>query len=267
MARVELRRIPLLGGCAGWIPRGPAGACGDVGKAVISPLAMLIGRPALVITDPFLEVAADAPAHRPRTIWIDLSLGERATWDRAESPFRQGVRKAKQSGVVVGQSRSQPDQDAFFALTQQISDQKKFDLVLSRGTLAALLSSGAQGAVSAHLFIARCEDAFAAAALIIKCGSSVHYISGGTDRSYSRQRVGEALHWSIIEWAIAAGAKLYDLEGIDPRRNPGTFAFKKKMGGREVVLAGKKYYALSGLGAAVAAVDRYRARVSFPFGG
>jgi lipid II:glycine glycyltransferase (peptidoglycan interpeptide bridge formation enzyme) len=77
--------------------------------------------------------------------------------------------------------------------------------------------------------------------------------------------VGEALHWSIIDWAIEKGLSLYDLEGIDRKRNPGTFAFKKKMGGREVILAGKNYHSLSGLGRAVAVIDRCRDHLILSF--
>ena len=41
------------------------------------------------------------------------------------------------------------------------------------------------------------------------------------------------------EWSLDKNCTRYDLEGIDPVGNPGVYAFKKKMGGREVMLAGK----------------------------
>ena len=54
-------------------------------------------------------------------------------------------------------------------------------------------------------------------------------------------RAGEAVHWAAIEWGLAMGCTRYDLEGIDPQGNPGTYKFKKKMGGTEVALSGKRY--------------------------
>jgi lipid II:glycine glycyltransferase (peptidoglycan interpeptide bridge formation enzyme) len=116
------------------------------------------------------------------------------------------------------------------------------------------------GSVSAHLFMARLHGDAAGAALILKTAQSIHYLFGGTDRRFSKLRVGEYLHWSIIEWGIAAKAKLYDLEGINPLGNPGTYAFKKKFGGREVVLPGKEYRAAGALGYLIATVDRLRDR-------
>ena len=51
-----------------------------------------------------------------------------------------------------------------------------------------------------------------------------------------------------MEWAVSQGCTRYDLEGIDPDNNPGVYAFKKKMGGEEVDLAGKEYQPLNMLG-------------------
>ena len=50
------------------------------------------------------------------------------------------------------------------------------------------------------------------------------------------------------------------MEGIDRVGNPGTYAFKKKMGGREVAFPGKQYYAMTAFGSALAALDRFRNR-------
>jgi len=267
MARMELRHLPIMGGCVGWIPRGPAG-----GTVEISTFAQLMRRnakrlPHLLVTDRWRERAAGSTQPTavtkqfPRTLWLDLRAGRDALWKQLSSAFRQGVRKAEQFKLVVEQTRAARDQDQFFALTKQISDQKQFDMVLSRGAIGELISRETGTQISAHLFVVRSGSALAAAALIMRTRRSVHYISGGTDRNYSTQRGGEALHWGVIQWAITEGAVLYDLEGLDRRRNPGTFAFKKKLGGREVVLEGKEYYPLSAIGVGVAAVDRLRERL------
>jgi len=262
MARMELRRIPLIGGQVGWIPRGPAGNTSlEIDEAAFRALApKALARPVLIVTDRWHESSSIdwADARRPETIWIDLSSGRDRVWHNLDRQWRYGVGKAQRMGVTVERSRSDEDIHQCLVLLDRIGADKKFESPISEGTLRRLLASDPARSVSVHMFVARCEGAFAAVALIFKCGKSVHYLSGGTDRQYSRHRAGEALHWSIIEWAIAAGASLYDLEGIDRLKDPGTFAFKKKMGGREVALTGKHYYALSAIGRAVAAADKFR---------
>ena len=75
---------------------------------------------------------------------------------------------------------------------------------------------------------------------------------------HAKRRVGEAVQWGAIEWALDRGCTLYDLEGIDPERAPTVYAFKKKMGGREVMLAGKQYSASSFAGRTLAWLDARR---------
>ena len=68
----------------------------------------------------------------------------------------------------------------------------------------------------------------------------------------------EEVQWAVMEWAIDNGCELYDLEGIDPVNNPGTYQFKKKMGGRVVKLNGLSLTPLTPLGALVKVMFRYR---------
>jgi CelD/BcsL family acetyltransferase involved in cellulose biosynthesis len=263
MARIETRRVPLIGAEVGWIPRGPVGNAGaHIDAIAFRALAETTDcHPALMVTDRWQEATAPLKtAGNPETIWIDLAAGKDKLWQDLDRRVRQSVGRARRSNVTVERSLSKHDVEAFSRLSRQISERKNFELALSPALVGKLLSSDPSAPASAHLFVARANGAFAAAALILKIETSIHYMAGGTDREFSRERVGEVLHWSIIEWGIEQGARLYDLEGIDRRRNPGTFAFKKKMGGREVVLAGKAYYPQSTLGMAVAAFDRGRGR-------
>jgi lipid II:glycine glycyltransferase (peptidoglycan interpeptide bridge formation enzyme) len=81
---------------------------------------------------------------------------------------------------------------------------------------------------------------------------------GATDRKYSKQRPGEATQWAVIEWALEQGCSLYDLEGIDLEGNPGVYAFKKKMGGEEVVLEAPRLNPLTLRGKLIAPLVRTR---------
>lgn len=70
----------------------------------------------------------------------------------------------------------------------------------------------------------------------MRAGKHLHYLWGAVDRAHARARAGEALQWAVIEWGLAQGCTRYDLEGIDPVNNPGTYQFKKKMGGTQIQL-------------------------------
>ncbi|MGA2673282.1 MAG: hypothetical protein ABSE99_08635 [Terracidiphilus sp.] len=63
-----------------------------------------------------------------------------------------------------------------------------------------------------------------------------------TSDSGTKSRGSYFLQWKIIEALKPQGAAIYDLNGINPARNPGTYRFKRDLAGkhgREVVFLGK----------------------------
>jgi len=262
MARAEVRSLRLLGKAA-WIPRGPTVADGvsrEVLEAGASELKKLGF--ALYVGTRWRKVAEqDGKSTGTRTIWIDLASGRDALWAGLQKKWRHGVGYAQRAGVRVEQTRSPGRVSEFFRLCQAVSESKGFDLPASEPLLSALLASPADAPVASHLFVAECDGQLAAGAFILRCGRHIHYFWGATDRELARNRPGEALHWAIIEWALTQGCTLYDLEGIDPKGNAGTYEFKRKMGGEDVRLANQEVVALSLRGhAAVPLVSRVLAR-------
>ncbi|WP_170265724.1 lipid II:glycine glycyltransferase FemX [Thiohalocapsa marina] len=197
-------------------------------------------------------------ASRHRTIWIDLTQGRDALWQRLDKQWRYGVGRALRVGVSVDTESDTETVNAFFDLCKRVSEAKRFRLPASSGQMLALLQGGLEGAVEARLFIARFRGTPAAGVFVLRCGTTMHYLWGAADRAFSKQRVGEAVQWAAVEWALSQGCRLYDLEGIDPERNPGTYQFKKKMGGREVDLPGEIYVPMGLRGRVIANVLRRR---------
>lgn len=192
------------------------------------------------VYSPFVvsSTAGDSTAVRPKTILIDLKKGRDGVLADIDKQWRYGVRAAERAGVVVEQSSRKEDIVQFFAKCGEISKKKSFALPGSEQLVMALLCDVSTPDTEAQLFLARSEGCIAAGALVLRCGKTLHYFWGTSDRTFSKQRPGEAVQWGVIEWAIEQGLETYDLEGIDPVHNNGVSAFKRKMGGVEVEMAG-----------------------------
>ncbi|MCK4814459.1 GNAT family N-acetyltransferase [bacterium] len=250
MARVEERTVPVLGKVA-WIPRGPAIVKGRIFSEFEKEFVELLEQKGfcLVIHDRYetIDVPLDLQnSAQVKTIWIDLVQGETELKKKLDKQWRYGLNRAVREGVVVEQSRDIHDVDVFFFSCRQVSDTKNFYLPGSATLLYELLNSTTLNKQQATaLFLARYEGEIAAGAMVARSGKHVHYLWGMTNRKFSKQRAGEAVQWSVIQWAVAQGCTRYDLEGIDPVNNLGTYQFKKKMGGKVVVLKGKNIYPLS----------------------
>lgn len=261
MVRIEARSPPF-GGKLAWAPRGPVGAMDGVAEEALR--TALRGRGFVLLVTDRWERAADGVARRPRTLWLDLAQGSEALMAGLDKQWRYGVRRAEREGVAVGPAQDDADVAAFFDLCQQVSETKGFALPGSLALMTRLLAKGQGGDVEARLLLARHEARIAAGAFLMRSGRSLHYFWGATSRDYAKQNVGEAVQWAAIEWGLERGCLLYDLEGVDPRGNPGVYAFKRKMGGEEVSLAGQAFapLGLRGklIGAALQARDTLRGR-------
>lgn len=240
MARIEKRRAPLLGNIA-WIPKGPAHTRAPA-SADRQALIDRLGGLHFILTldnpypDEFIGATGKRVGRPVHTAIVPLSIGEGALWDRLDRQWRYGVGRAAREGVVIEETRHMTDVHQFASLCEAISEQKAFALPGSPALMQRLIEAGETGAVTAHLFVARSAKRLAAGALVIRVGRRLHYFWGGTDRAYKHKRPGEALHWHIMRWAILQGMTAYDLEGVDPVRNPGTYRFKLKMGAVETEL-------------------------------
>jgi CelD/BcsL family acetyltransferase involved in cellulose biosynthesis len=151
-------------------------------------------------------------------------------------------------GVRVEEDDSDAAVEHCYALCGEIGRRKGFSVPASRSLMKALLKGGPNDGSEARLLIARSGDQICAGSFVIRCGRNANYFWGAVDRAFAQQRAGEAVQWASIEWALQRGCTLYDLEGIDPQKDPGTYAFKKKTGGLEVSLKGKQYLPLSPVG-------------------
>ena len=262
MARVERRRIPVLGSIA-WMPKGPAHNDHVEAKSAYTQLLdMLKQRDFILAVDGAYPTAIEAtpPGRalppRTQTAVLDIAQGKDALWSALDSQWRYGVGRAERLGVTVERSKSANDLRDFFSLCETTSRQKRFDLPGSLALLEALVNGRSDGEVSMELFVARVESRLAAGAAIFRCGMRVHYFWGATDRDLSRFRAGEAVQWAVIEWACKQGMRSYDLEGLDRAANPGTYAFKAKMGGNIITLPIRQANALNLRGGLVLALNK-----------
>lgn len=265
MGRFEVRRIGRVGRVA-WLPKCRATIHPGTEAVHAEFLLRLRAQGYLICIEDAYGCNLDCcPSGepclpKPKTIWIDLRESREKLWGDLHKQWRYGVRAAERAGVVVEQSMAQEDIAGFFALCGEISRKKEFVFSGSEQLLALLLRTSSPD-TEARLFLARFEGKIAGGALVLRCGRSIHYFWGVTDRAFARQRPGEAVQWAVMEWALEQGLEIYDLEGIDPVNNPGVCAFKRKMGGKEVVLPGKHAFPLRLTGSVALKVGRWLKKV------
>ena len=241
LIRVEHRGVGPFSKFIAWAPQGPTVDARFnwliIKQEILKQLSLSKHR--LVVILPWERTVELGSSISRKTIWIDLAIGKQQLWSNLDKQWRYGVRRAQKLGVLIETSLEKFRVDAFFKLCQQVSDHKKFKLNGSSDLLYFLLNQNETSEVEAKLFLAILNDELAAGAFILRVGKTIHYMWGGVDRRYSKERVGEFIQWQVIDWACSQGYERYDLEGIDEVANPGVASFKKKMGGEVITLPSK----------------------------
>lgn len=92
------------------------------------------------------------------------------------------------------------------------------------------------------VMLCRADGDLCAGLICSVMGKRAIYLFGATSNSGMKSRGSYLLQWKLIEQLKRGHLEVYDLNGIDPASNPGTYKFKNDLGGancRDVYFAGR----------------------------
>jgi CelD/BcsL family acetyltransferase involved in cellulose biosynthesis len=264
MIRVEERKV--LAGKIAWAPRGPTGCRAEFSLSMPPGFEEHLKAEgfSLLITDPWVKSEGtfnDVRQLKPKTIWLDLSVGKDVIFKNFHTQMRKGVRRAARGGISIETTCNPEKIDKFVDLCSSIGHKKGFQPRLTADLIKFLLRhSGNDADVEAMQFVALKDNNVGSGLFVLRVGESVHQIFSGTNRDLRQDRVGEACQWGVIEWAVARGCTRYDLETIDRINNPSVYEFKKRLGGEQVTLQGHTHTPLKFSGRVMSWLIRLGAR-------
>lgn len=188
--------------------------------------------------------------NRHRTLFLDL----RPSLDDIRKNFRQKWRnqlnqaETKQLEIIEGDS----DQlfDVFIGLYQELIERKKFarpnDIFEYRS-----IQNDLPDKYKMRIFLERSQTGFGSGAICSALGNKGVYLFGATNASGMSTKGSYLIQWKIIQWLKHNGIVWYDLNVINPEKNPGTYHFKAGLAGkhaRDVIFPGpfESYRSLKG---------------------
>jgi lipid II:glycine glycyltransferase (peptidoglycan interpeptide bridge formation enzyme) len=86
------------------------------------------------------------------------------------------------------------------------------------------------------------DDEICAGAIFSTTGTMGTYLSGATSDKGLKTNGSYLVQWAFVKWLKENGFSQYDLNGVNPDLNPGTYHFKRGLAGkhgRDVELLGK----------------------------
>ena len=155
----------------------------------------------------------------------DLRKGFSPTW-------RRHLNKAERGGLTLTVGTGVELFDEFVPLYQEMLQRKRLrptaDIQKHRRIQAVLPEDLRMGVVLARQGSQPCAGAIYSA-----IGETALFVFGATSDSGMRSSGSYLVHWEVLRILKEKGARRYDLNGINPELNPGTYQFKKGLAGKQ----------------------------------
>lgn len=252
LAQVRLARLPVVGGIA-YVRWGPVWQRSGVPhnteifrqacRALRNEYAVRRGLALRLFPFLFGNDAATIPPilagedfnwlgteRRDRTILIDLnrSLDDLRTGMRPH--WRRQLKAATKEGLEIIEGTDDRLFEMFAGIHEDMVARKRFahdDIQSFRSIQAALPDQ-----FKMKIMLCKTGDNLCAGLVCSAIGKTAIYLLGATSSSGMKSRGSYLLHWKVMEWLKGNHVAAYDLNGIDPVANPGTYRFKNDLCGQ-----------------------------------
>jgi lipid II:glycine glycyltransferase (peptidoglycan interpeptide bridge formation enzyme) len=182
--------------------------------------------------------SADATGDAYRTLILDLSPSLEALRRQLAQKWRNGLNQGEKRGVRVEAHSDDAAMERFESLYDAMWTKKRFEAGVSVSSFRRLQESLATREKQTIL-LAYVGDELTAGHVSSTLGEACIYLLGASNDLGREYKASYVLQWRALEAAKNAGAKWYDLGGIDPQGNPGVYHFKAGLGGGDTTFAGQ----------------------------
>lgn len=169
------------------------------------------------------------------TLIVELT-SETECWERLDRSARGGVRRADRSGVVVSAIGDLAELRDYYSFAERCATQ--LGKPMYGFADFSTMWEAFRGRVPFEVFVARLDGEIAAGLGVWGFGRRIQEWGSFQAKrdDVLHARVGDALKWHVIRWALSEGLAEYDLAGVSPcpttAKEAGIRVFKEKWGGR-----------------------------------
>jgi len=181
---------------------------------------------------------ANAKAKPYRTIVLDLEPDLETIRKNFRKSWLRSLKKAEKNNLVVRCGHDEQLYEDFAAIFGDMVKRKNFtvnvDINEFRHIQKALPEPDKM-----HILEAVAEGKPVAASIVSALGDTGIGLLAATSEDALKLNASYLLEWHIIKWLKSRGVRWYDLHGIDPEANPGTYVFKSGFRGEELSFIGQ----------------------------
>lgn len=193
------------------------------------------------------QVLADEGYHRHdeartrRTLILDLKASIDELRAAQHPMWRNHLNRAERKGLELefGEDESLFDQIA--PIYAEMASRKGL-LALNDIAHMKRVQKDLPPSLKLKIIVCRQDGVACAGGIFSAMGSTGLYLTGATGDRGMKTYGSYMVHWAYVKWLKENGFPYYDLNGINPEVNPGTYQFKRQLAGKagmEVEMLGK----------------------------
>lgn len=192
-----------------------------------------------ILAEEGFEAAATGP--QSRTILMDLSPEIHELREGMKSHWKRELKVGDKNALRIVEGTGVELFDSFIGMYREMVSRKRFvepnDINQFREIQRRLPEPQRMTVLLAYAGADLCAGSIYSA-----IGNTAIYLFGATSNAGMKSRGSYVLQWRIVEQLKRKGIGFYDLNGINPEKNPGTYKFKSDLSGvngREVCFLGR----------------------------
>jgi len=193
---------------------------------------------AILAEEGFAAVAEEAHG---RTILMNLAPNLADLRENMSSHWKRELKVAEKSNLEFTENSSQESFESFIEMYKEMVSRKKFvepnDIHQFERIQQQLPEQ-----LRMRVLLCKSNSGLSAGAIYSLVGNSAIYLFGATSNAGMKSRGSYFLQWKIVEALKQKNVAFYNLNGINPEKNPGTYKFKSDLAGkhgRDVFYAGR----------------------------
>lgn len=166
-----------------------------------------------------------------RTILMDLNPSLEGIREGMMPHWKRELKIAERKKLEVVEGDEDEHFAAFIKIYKEMVSRKRFvepnDINQFR-----LIQAGLPKELKMRVMLCKSGDDISSGLICSAIGNTAIYLFGATSNSGMKSNGSYLLQWKLLETLKQQGITVYNLNGINPARNPGTYKFKRDFAGR-----------------------------------
>lgn len=169
--------------------------------------------------------------NRPRTLLVDLEPPLEQVRKRFDQKWRNCLNKAERNRLEVFEGTDDTLFSEFIDIYKALLQRKNFEEPNDINEFR-LIQRDLPAEFKMRIFLCLADGCSSAGAIFSAVGETGVYLFGATNNRGMANKGSYLLQWKGIEWMKNSGCLSYNLNGINPINNPGSYHFKAGIAGK-----------------------------------